>query len=93
MAKKDGAAAKDGPPIEGLSFEQALAELEDIVRRLEAGDVELDAAISAYERGALLKRHCESKLRQAEERVRKIQLDGDGEARISDANDDNEPPF
>lgn len=78
---------KAGPSIDGMSFEQALSELEDIVRRLEDGDVELDAAIAAYERGALLKRHCESKLKQAEERVRKIQLDGEGA--VSGATDAN----
>jgi len=45
--------------IEAMSFEDALAELEQIVRRLEAGQVRLDEAIQCYERGAQLKRHCE----------------------------------
>lgn len=61
-----------------LSFEEALKELEDIVRRLEAGNAKLDEALAAYERGALLKQHCESKLREAQARVDKIVLGSDG---------------
>ena len=64
--------------IAKLSFEDALKELEDIVRRLEAGNAKLDEALAAYERGALLKQHCESKLREAQARVDKIVLGSDG---------------
>ena len=64
--------------IAKMSFEDALAQLEDIVRNLEGGDSALDDAIAAYERGAALKRHCESKLRQAQVRVEKISLGADG---------------
>ena len=64
--------------IAKLSFEDALAQLEDIVRNLEGGDSALDDAIAAYERGAALKRHCETKLRQAHARVDKISLGPDG---------------
>lgn len=60
--------------IKGLSFEQALAELESIVRNLEDGRGQLDEAITAYERGAALKRHCEQKLKEAQLRVEKIIL-------------------
>ena len=66
------------PEIEALSFEDALAELEQIVRRLETGSGKLDESISAYERGALLKRHCEAKLREAQARVDKIVIEADG---------------
>jgi exodeoxyribonuclease VII small subunit len=70
------------PPIPAdiaqLSFEDALAELEQIVGRLEAGRSKLDDAIAAYERGALLKRHCEAKLREAQMKVEQIQLQPDG---------------
>jgi len=66
------------PEIASLSFEEALAELEQIVRRLETGSAKLDEAIGAYERGALLKRHCEAKLREAQSRVEKIVLNADG---------------
>lgn len=64
--------------IAKLSFEDALAELEQIVGRLEAGRSKLDDAIAAYERGALLKRHCEAKLREAQMKVGQIQLQPDG---------------
>jgi exodeoxyribonuclease VII small subunit len=64
--------------IAALSFEDALAQLEGIVRSLEGGDSALDDAIAAYERGAALKQHCENKLRQAQARVEKISLGADG---------------
>ena len=51
--------------IAALSFEEALAELQELVKRLERGDNKLEEAIKAYERGAALKRHCEAKLREA----------------------------
>ena len=66
------------PDIAALSFEDALAELEQIVKRLETGSGKLDEAIAAYERGALLKRHCETKLREAQARVDKIVIGNDG---------------
>ncbi|MDA9186402.1 exodeoxyribonuclease VII small subunit, partial [Planktomarina sp.] len=46
--------------IEEMSFENAMAELEQVVTQLERGDVALDASISLYERGAALKSHCET---------------------------------
>ncbi len=64
--------------IAGLSFEEALAELERIVRQLEEGKGPLDAAIDAYSRGSLLKRHCEAKLAEAQARVDRIVLGPDG---------------
>ncbi|MBE0532737.1 MAG: exodeoxyribonuclease VII small subunit [Rhodospirillales bacterium] len=63
-----------------MSFEEALAELEGIVRQLEAGTGKLDDAIKAYERGADLKRHCELKLQEAQARVEKVVLGPDGPA-------------
>jgi exodeoxyribonuclease VII small subunit len=60
------------PDIAAMSFEDALAELEQIVRRLEGGQVKLDEAIMSYERGAQLKRHCEKKLNEAQQRVDRI---------------------
>jgi exodeoxyribonuclease VII small subunit len=66
------------PDVAAMSFETALAELEAIVKRLETGNAKLDDAISAYERGALLKRHCEAKLREAQSRVDKIVMGSDG---------------
>src|ERR1700730_11657930 len=64
--------------IAAMSFEDALAELEQIVRRLEAGQVKLDEAILSYERGAQLKRHCEQKLNEAQQRVDRIVIGPDG---------------
>lgn len=64
--------------VSGLSFEDALAELEKIVRQLEEGKGGLDSSIKAYERGAALKRHCETKLKEARARIDKIILASDG---------------
>jgi exodeoxyribonuclease VII small subunit len=72
------AAAPLPDDIAKLSFEDALAELEQIVTRLETGRAKLDDAIGAYERGALLKRHCEAKLNEAKMKVDQIQFQADG---------------
>lgn len=64
--------------VEDMSFEQAMAELERVVGQLERGDVALDQSIALYERGALLKKRCEAKLKEAEEKVAAITLDGEG---------------
>jgi exodeoxyribonuclease VII small subunit len=64
--------------ISAMSFEDALAELEQIVRRLEGGQVKLDDAILSYERGAQLKRHCERKLNEAQQRVDRIVVGPEG---------------
>lgn len=55
-----------------MSFEGALKELEAIVARLEQGEVDLDDSIALYERGQVLKAHCEAKLKSAESRLEKI---------------------
>ncbi len=64
--------------IAAMSFEEALSELEQIVRRLEGGQVKLDEAIHSYERGAQLKQHCETKLNEAQQRVDRIVIGPDG---------------
>lgn len=64
--------------IKGLSFEDALVELEEIVDRLERGDVKLEESIAQYERGAKLKTHCEARLKAAQVKVEKIALSSDG---------------
>jgi exodeoxyribonuclease VII small subunit len=64
--------------IAKLSFEDALAALEAIVRNLESGQQKLEDAITAYERGAALKKHCEAKLAEAESRVQAIVARADG---------------
>ncbi len=80
-------ADKGAPPeIAAMSFEAALAELEQIVRQLEEGKASLDEAITAYERGAALKRHCEAKLREAQAKIEKISLAADGTVKAEPAN-------
>jgi exodeoxyribonuclease VII small subunit len=64
--------------IAAMSFEEALVELEQIVRRLEGGQVKLDEAILSYERGAQLKQRCEKKLNEAQQRVDRIVIGPDG---------------
>ncbi len=59
-------------PVDKMSFEEALAELEGIVKQLEAGEVELEKSIAIYERGAALKARCESRLKSAELKVEQI---------------------
>ena len=71
--------------ISELSFEAALRELESIVVRLERGEVELEQSISLYERGAALKRHCQSRLKEAQLKVDKIVLDEAGEPTVTPA--------
>jgi exodeoxyribonuclease VII small subunit len=70
--------AKKPDDIKTLSFEKALGELEEIVRKLESGSAELEASIALYERGAALKAHCEAKLKSAQEKIEKIVVDGNG---------------
>ena len=65
-------------PISEMTFEQAMSELEKIVTQLERGDVHLEDSISLYEKGAELKKRCETKLKEAEQKVAAITLDEDG---------------
>lgn len=67
-------------PVAEMTFEQAMSDLEQLVSQLERGDVALEDSIALYERGAELKKHCEAKLKQAEEKVAAITLDGAGQA-------------
>lgn len=67
-----------GADVQALSFEDALAELERIVRGLEGGQQKLEDAIAAYERGAALRAHCEAKLAEADARVQAIVAHADG---------------
>ena len=64
--------------LDSMSFEDALRELEAIVRRLEEGKINLEDAIKAYERGAALRTHCEKKLKDARLRVEQIVVGPDG---------------
>lgn len=66
-------------PIEDLTFEAALKELEGIVSRLESGDAPLDQAIALYERGDKLRRRCDERLNAAQARIEAIRTDGAGD--------------
>lgn len=70
--------------IGAMTFEEAMDELESIVRALEDGRGKLDEAIASYERGAALKRHCETRLKEAQMRVEKIML-SDGSVKTEPA--------
>lgn len=70
---------KDAIPVETLSFEAAMDELDRVVGALEAGNVTLEESIRLYERGAKLKAHCEARLKAAEEKVAAILLDESGQ--------------
>ncbi len=78
---------KDIPSdIAAMGFEEALAALEEIVRRLEAGKVRLDEAVTAYARGTALRRHCETKLAEAKLLVERIAVGPDGTASVESVN-------
>lgn len=66
-------------PVAEMSFEEALRELEQVVGQLERGEVPLEESISLYERGAALKDRCETKLKEAEEKVAKLTLNAEGQ--------------
>ena len=74
MSTTEPAAAE----LAALPFEKAMAELEEIVTRLEKGSVTLEDSIAIYERGEALRRHCERLLQSAEMRIEKITLGSDG---------------
>ncbi len=69
--------AEDNKDIAALPFEQALAQLEAIVEKLEKGSVALEESIAIYARGEALKKHCEALLKSAEQRIEKITLGAD----------------
>ena len=77
----DTAGAQAGAAnLDAISFEEALRELESIVASLERGDVSLDDAIAAFERGTALKAHCQARLEEARMKVEQIRLPADGGA-------------
>lgn len=70
--------------LEKLSFEDALIQLENIVRELEAGKIKLDDAVEAYEKATALKKFCEEKLKAAQLKIEKINVEPDGNVTVSD---------
>jgi exodeoxyribonuclease VII small subunit len=84
-----------GDDIEELSYERALAELDQIIERLERGAVALDEAIAAYERGARLAQHCGSLLDRTEQKVTQLVVGAGGriaEKPLSPEREVAEPP-
>lgn len=73
------AMSETDPDIAALTFEDALRALEDIVRKLESGEVPLDATMDLYERGEKLRKHCQARLDAAQLRIDKIVAGGDGQ--------------
>lgn len=72
--------AETAPDIAVLTFEDALRALEDVVRKLESGEVPLDDSISLYERGEALRLHCQARLDAAQARIERIVAGPDGSA-------------
>lgn len=64
--------------ISEMNFEDALSELETIVKSMESGESKLEDSIKSYERGIELRKHCESKLREAQEKIEKITMTENG---------------
>ncbi|MGZ3172949.1 MAG: exodeoxyribonuclease VII small subunit [Croceibacterium sp.] len=69
-----------GPDLSQMTFEDALKALEEVVRKLETGEVPLDESISLYERGEQLRKHCQARLDAAQARIEKIVAGPDGKA-------------
>tara|TARA_B100001540_G_C15754166_1_gene618465 strand:+ start:768 stop:1016 length:249 start_codon:yes stop_codon:yes gene_type:complete len=73
--------------INKLSFENALAELEEIVDSLESGSVDLEKSIEYYTRGSMLKLHCQKKLDEAVLKLEEMKISSDGKVLKKKAND------
>ena len=78
-AVNDSRMSEGSPDISKLSFEDALRALEDVVRKLESGEVPLDKSIDLYERGEQLRQHCQARLDAAQARIEKIVQGPDGQ--------------
>lgn len=70
--------------IENMSFEEALTELEEIVKKIDTGQENLESAIESFERGVLLKNYCEKKLKEARLKIEKIVKFEDQEVEVED---------
>lgn len=70
--------------IKDLSFEEALMQLENLVRELESGRIKLDDAVVAYERAVNLKKLCEAKLKAAQLKIEKIEISPEGEIKLAE---------
>jgi exodeoxyribonuclease VII small subunit len=75
--------------IKDMSFEEAMQELEAIVKQLEAGEMDLEKSIKSYERGTELKKHCDSKLKQASMKIEKVVIGENQNPQTVEANFDD----
>ncbi|MBA3055519.1 MAG: exodeoxyribonuclease VII small subunit [Sphingomonadales bacterium] len=80
--------AESPADIVAMNFEDALRALEDVVRKLESGEVPLDDSITLYERGEALRKHCQARLDSASARIERIVAGSDGQATGTQAFDD-----
>ena len=78
---------KDYSNISDLTFEQALSSLEEIVEELDDGEIDLEKAIEAYEKGALLRDYCKKRLIEAQKRIDKIEIKENGNLSIKPMDD------
>lgn len=76
-------------PIKEMSFEEAMQELESIVHQLETGEMGLEKSIKAYEKGIELKKHCDSKLKNASMKIEKVMMDQDNNPTVKEAGFDD----
>lgn len=80
-AAKGSGMSEETSELNELSFESALRELEQVVSKLESGEVPLDDSIDLYERGERLRQHCQARLDAAQARIEKIVAGPDGQAK------------
>ena len=78
MPNREQNAGPDGPAAEEPPFDEALTELESVVRKLESGELQLEQALGAFEEGMRLSKLCESRLTEAETRIRELVEGADG---------------
>lgn len=76
----------DTKSIENMTFEEALLELETIIKKIDTGQESLDSSIAAYERGAMLKAYCEKKLQEAKLKIEKIVKRNEGKVDLEEVN-------
>lgn len=65
-------------PVNEMSFEEAMAELDRVVAQMDRGEVSLEESIALYQRGKELEKRCEAKLKDAEEKIEQLTLDANG---------------
>lgn len=70
--------------IENMTFEEALSELESIVKRIDTGEESLAEAVSSFEFGVKLKNHCEKMLKEAKLKIEKVTVNSENEIKLTE---------